>query len=148
MQADTKGLQTERLCNHSCNQIFSLCHTASYLCTRTLKKAHMDRRAQAHTSAQDTGRVVVPFHSCEHLVQLCNGEFGLMKHMGDGALTQRMADSVCVCVHAWVCVCFGVVFPVLIFSGVILVRIFMCTGLLRHNHKKYYFLLSKYTILE
>lgn len=60
-----------------------------------------------------------------------------MKHMGDGALTQRMADSVCECVSMCAfCVYFGVVSAVLIFSGVMLVRIFMCTGLQRHNYKK------------
>lgn len=57
-----------------------------------------------HAHAQDVRRVVVPFHSCEHLVQLRNGEFGLMNHMGDRALIQRMADSVSVCV------CFASVF--------------------------------------
>lgn len=51
----------------------------------------------AHTHTQNIGRVAVLFHSCEHLVQLCNGEFELMKHMGGGALTQRMVDSVRVC---------------------------------------------------
>lgn len=56
-----------------------------------------------HAHAQDVRRVVVPFHSCKHLVQLCNGEFGLMNHMGDRALIQRMADNVCVCVF---CQCF------------------------------------------
>lgn len=59
-----------------------------------------------HAHAQDVRRVVVPFHSCEHLVQLRNGEFGLMNHMGDRALIQRMADSVCVCFVSvfWGCV--------------------------------------------
>ena len=74
----------------------------SDLCTQTQAGAHTDRRAQTH--AQDAGRVVVLFHSCEHLVQLCNGEFGLMKHMGDGALTQRMVDSASACVCDCVCV--------------------------------------------
>lgn len=38
------------------------------------------------------------FHSCEHLVQLCNNEFELMKHIGDETLSQSMVDTVCVCV--------------------------------------------------
>lgn len=66
-----------------------------------------------HAHAQDVRRVVVPFHSCEHLVQLRNGEFGLMNHMGDRALIQRMADNVCVCVLP---VFSGVVSPVLILT--------------------------------
>lgn len=102
MHADTKGLQTEQLYNHSWNQIyFSLSHS-SPTCARTHKPgAHTHRLAQTH--AQDAERVVVLFHSCEHLVQLCNGEFGLMKHMGDGALTQRMVDSACACMCDCVC---------------------------------------------
>lgn len=68
-----------------------------------------------HAHAQDVRRVVVPFHSCEHLVQLRNGEFGLMNHMGDRALIQRMADNVCVCVCV-LPVFSGVVSPVLILT--------------------------------
>lgn len=77
----------------------------SFSVTLSLTCAHTRKHTEIDTHTQDTERVVVPFHSCEHLVQLCNGEFGLMKHMGDGALTQRMVDSVCACVCVfWGCV--------------------------------------------
>lgn len=66
-----------------------------YVCVRPCLCTHrykMIRKWEALSSSKDVytqnkGRIAVLFHSCEHLVQLCNGEFELMKHMGDGALT-------------------------------------------------------------
>lgn len=70
-----------------------LSHWILFVHTQT----HAHIRDSADTHARRTRREAALFHSCEHLVQLCNGEFELMKHMGDGALTQRMVDSTRVC---------------------------------------------------
>ncbi len=49
MQADTEGLQTEQLYNHSCNQIFCLCHTVCYVRTFTRKHTWMCTHTHTHT---------------------------------------------------------------------------------------------------